>query len=162
MDDRPPLLQGLGRYFREPLATRERKSIAGLGRVIHGVTDSAPSAGEFASGVKSYNTSINVAADGRFVPTLFNQLQAEKGWKRSGPSRGVPFCHTSPAAIVRSHTSIATTTRTWLLEKCSALSRHRPEQMGKGPLLPGLDVVIGTGFGIESPAAKTRKSQGRM
>ena len=34
------------------------------------------------------------------------------------------------------------------------------QKLGKGPLLPGLDVLIGTGFGEEGSAQNLSKSQG--
>ena len=49
------------------------------------------------SGVKAYNNGVNVTDDGRFVPTLFHQLQ-EQGWK-VGTVTSVPFDHVSPAAM---------------------------------------------------------------
>jgi alkaline phosphatase len=147
--------QALG-YFRGGLSAAERDAIARLGRVAHAVTDSAPSAAEFASGVKSYNDSINVAPDGRTVPTLFNQIQADLGWK-VGTVTSVPFCHASPAAMYAHNVDrddYQDLAREMVGEE-SIVQKTR-----RGARLPGLDVVIGTGYGIESSAEKLRKSQG--
>ena len=151
-----PLFPRAWGYLKGGGNEAERKSIADLGRVAHGVTDSAPSAAEFASGVKSYNDSVNVAPDGRCVPTLFNQLQAEKGWK-VGTVTSVPFCHASPAAMY-AHNVDRDDYQDLAREMLGMSSII--QTLGKGPLLAGLDVVIGTGFGIQGSAEKLRKSQG--
>ncbi|ODT99663.1 MAG: alkaline phosphatase, partial [Planctomycetes bacterium SCN 63-9] len=151
-----PLYPKARGYFREKMDDSERAAITKLGRVAHGVTDSAPSAGEFASGVKSYNTSINVAPDGRFVPTLFNQLQTEKGWK-VGVVTSVGISDASPAAMYAHNVDRDDSqdlTRELLGEE------NIVQKMGKGPRLPGLDVLIGAGFGEEASAQNLSRSQG--
>ena len=60
-----------------------------VGGVLHAYTDSSQSAAEFVSGVKSYNNGVNVTDDGRFVTTLFHELQ-DQGWK-VGTVTSVPF-----------------------------------------------------------------------
>ncbi len=151
-----PLYPKARGYFKGSPTDAERAAITGLGRVAHGVTDSAPSAAEFASGVKSYNDSVNVDPDGKFVPTLFNQIQMEKGWK-VGTVTSVPFCHASPAAMYAHNVD---------RDDYQDLAREMvglesvAQKTGKGPLLPGLDVVIGTGYGINAKAADLKKSQG--
>ena len=134
---------------------RDREGVAKAGGVLHAYTDSAPSAAEFASGRKSYNNGINVADDGRFHATLFHQLQAT-GWK-VGTVTSVPFDHASPAAMYAQNVH---------RDDYQDLARDMlglPDighQTGKSERLPGLDVVMGTGFGQET-SAKTLKAQGR-
>ena len=95
------------------------------------------------SGVKSYNNGLNVTDDGRLVPTLFHQLQ-EQGWK-VGTVTSVPFNHASPAAMYThdvdrdDYQDIARA----MLGLPSILQHAR-----RAPLRPGLDVVIGTGYGV--------------
>jgi alkaline phosphatase len=134
----------------------DKDGVAAVGGVIHAYTDSSTSAGEFATGAKAYNNGINVTDDGKFPPTLFNQLQGQ-GWK-VGTVTSVAFDHASPAAMYAHNvhrddyqdlgrdmlglTSIAQTT-------------------GKDPAHPGLDVVIGTGFGQNGRAGDMAKQQGK-
>lgn len=114
-----------------------------LGLTIHAVTDSAPSAGEAATGVKSFNDGINVAEDGHDAETLFAQLQREKGWK-VGTVTSVPFDHASPAAMYAHNVE---------RDDYQDLAREMLglesiiQKTGKGPRLPGLDVVLGAGYG---------------
>ncbi len=75
----------------------DKAGVRAVGRIMHTYTDSSQSAGEYATGVKAYNNGVNVTDDGRFVPTLFQQLQAQ-GWK-VGTATSVPFDHVSPAAM---------------------------------------------------------------
>lgn len=120
-----------------------REEAARLGGVIHAVTDSAPSAAEVASGVKSYNDSINVAEDGRTVETLFAWLQREKGWK-VGTVTSVPFNHASPAAMY-AHNVDRDDYQDLAREMLGLESIVQKD--GKGPRMPGLDVVMGAGYG---------------
>ena len=134
---------------------RDREGVAKAGGVLHAYTDSAPSAAEFASGRKSYNNGINVADDGRFHATVFHRLQAT-GWK-VGTVTSVPFDHASPAAMYAQNVH---------RDDYQDLARDMlglPNigyQTGKSGRLPGLDVVLGTGFGQET-SEKTLKAQGR-
>jgi alkaline phosphatase len=143
-------------YLKGQMANAtDRAEIQASGAVLHAFTDSAPSAAEIVSGVKSYNNGINVTDGGRFVTTLFHELQ-EQGWK-VGTVTSVPFDHASPAAMY-------------------AQNVHRDDYQDLGramlgvpgiiqnargvPFRAGLDVVIGTGIGVatnpESLAAQGR------
>jgi alkaline phosphatase len=142
-------------YLKGQSATKaERARVEEVGGVLHAYTDSSTSAAEAASGVKSYNNGVNVAEDGRFVPTLFNQLQ-EKGWK-AGTATSVPFDHASPAAMYAHNVH---------RDDYQDLARDMlglegiGQQTGKDPRHPGLDVVIGGGFGVV-PRDRTLKGQG--
>ncbi len=121
----------------------DRAGVLAVGGALHAYTDSSTSAAEMISGVKSYNNGLNVTDDGRLVPTLFHQLQ-EQGWK-VGTVTSVPFNHASPAAMYThdvdrdDYQDIARA----MLGLPSILQHAR-----RAPLRPGLDVVIGTGYGV--------------
>lgn len=115
---------------------------AATGKEAHAYTDSSSSASEFVCGKKSYNNGVNVLDDGTFVPTLFHKLQAE-GWK-TGTVTSVPFNHASPAAMYAHNVH---------RDDYQDLARDMlgltsvTQSAGREPAHPGLDVVIGTGFG---------------
>ena len=134
----------------------DRNGVAAAAGVLHAYTDSAPSAAEFATGVKSYNNGINVAEDGRFVPTLFNQVQ-EQGWK-VGTVTSVPFDHASPAAMYAHdvHRDDYQDLARDMLGLPSIAQLDRKEAAH-----PGLDVVIGTGFGQSGRAGDMARQQGK-
>jgi alkaline phosphatase len=121
----------------------DRAGIVAVGGVLHAYTDSSTSAAEMISGVKSYNNGLNVTDDGRLVTTLFHQLQ-EQGWK-IGTVTSVPFNHASPAAMY---------TQDVYRDDYQDLAREMLgipgilQHVGRAPLRPGLDVVMGTGFGV--------------
>ncbi len=134
---------------------QDKRGVLDVGGVIHAYTDSAPSAGEFATGFKAYNNGINVTDQGRFVPTLFQQLQG-RGW-RVGTVTSVPFDHASPAAMYAHnvHRDDYQDLGREMLGLTSIV-----QQSGKGLALPGLDVVMGTGFGQTGRADDMSKQQG--
>jgi alkaline phosphatase len=117
--------------------------VTAIERVLHAYTDSSQSAAEMISGVKAYNNGLNVRDNGRLVTTLFHELQ-EKGWK-VGTVTSVPFNHASPAAMYDQdvyrddYQDIARA----MLGLPGIL-----QEMRQVALRPGLDVVIGTGYGI--------------
>jgi alkaline phosphatase len=142
-------------YFKGQSAHEaDIKSVLDVGRVLHAYTDSSTSAAAFVSGRKAYNNGLNVTEDGRFVQTLFNQIQ-EKGWK-VGTVTSVPFDHASPAAMYAHNVhrdDYQDLARDMLGldsigQKAKRENRHN-----------GLDVVMGTGFGQEL-TAKTLRTQG--
>ena len=134
----------------------DRNGVDSAKGVLHAYTDSAPSAAEFATGVKSYNNGINVAEDGRFVPTFFNQLQAQ-GW-RVGTVTSVPFDHASPAAMYAHdvHRDDYQDLARDMLGLPSIAQLDRKEEAHLG-----LDVVIGTGFGQSGRAGDMARQQGK-
>jgi alkaline phosphatase len=123
---------------------QDREGIAAVGRLRHAYTDSSQSAAEVASGVKAYNGGVNVGDDGRLIPTLFHQLQAE-GWK-AGTVTSVPFCHASPAGMYGQNVYRDDYQD---LARCMFGLPGILQEAHQAPLLPGLDVVIGTGYGIK-------------
>lgn len=143
-------------YFKGQNGTKEEKAaVLALGRALHAYTDSSTSAAEYASGVKSYNNSVNVDENGRFVPTLFNKLQ-KQGWK-VGTVTSVPFDHASPSAMYAHNVhrnDYQDLGRDMLgLESIG-------QKTGKDERHPGLDVVIGAGHGQEA-TEKSVRSQGK-
>ncbi len=141
----------------------DREEVTKAAGVLHAYTDSSTSAAEFVSGVKSYNNGLNVTDDGKFVESiLFHELQA-KGWK-VGTATSVPFDHASPAAMYAQNVY-----RNDYQDIGRAMLGQVGivQEAGKYRLMPGLDVVIGTGFGqsiIDKTAkeAETRKKDHGM
>jgi alkaline phosphatase len=132
----------------------DRKGVQAVGAVLHAFTDSAPSAAEIVSGAKSYNNGLNVTDDGRFITTLFHELQ-DQGWK-VGTVTSVPFDHASPAAMYAQnvHRDDYQDIGRAMLGRPGIVQKAR-----QVPLRPGLDVLIGTGFGIMT-TTKTLAAQG--
>ena len=136
-------LKAPGYLKGQSASVTDKVGVTAAGRVLHAYTDSSTSAAEMISGVKSYNNGLNVADDGRLINTLFHELQ-EQGWK-VGTVTNVPFNHASPAAMYDQdvyrddYQDIA---RMMLgLPGIVQQARHVRQR-------PGLDVVIGTGYGI--------------
>jgi alkaline phosphatase len=121
----------------------DQAGVLAVGGVLHSYTDSSQSAAEMISGIKSYNNGVNVTEDGRLVRTLFHELQ-DHGWK-VGTVTSVPFDHVSPAAMYAQDVD---------RDDYQDLAREMLGLPGilqaarRAPLLPGLDVVMGTGFGV--------------
>ena len=121
----------------------DRAGVVAVGGVLHAYTDSSQSAAEMVSGIKSYNNGLNFTDDGRIVTTLFHELQ-DQGWK-VGTVTSVPFNHASPAAMYAQDV---------YRDDYQDLAREMLglpgilQQARHASLRPGLDVVMGTGFGI--------------
>ena len=117
----------------------------------HAYTDSAASATSLNSGIKTYNGSINVSPDGEQVVPLARDMQ------RTGFSIGivtsVPISHATPAAVYANNvdrSDYQDITRD-LIGLSSIGHRKRP--------LPGVDVLIGCGWGANSD--DDREKQGK-
>jgi alkaline phosphatase len=156
----PWTLGPLGRkapgYLKGQSATAaERAAVEAAGGVLHAYTDSSTSAAEFIGGRKAYNNGINVTDDGTFVPTLFHTLQGQ-GWKL-GTVTSVPFDHASPAAMYAHNVD---------RDDYQDLARDMlglpgiAQESQKDRIHPGLDVVMGAGFG-QLASQKTLAPQGR-
>jgi alkaline phosphatase len=105
------------------------------------VTDSAASATSMTCGIKTYNDAINVAFDGRQVAPVARDLQ-EQGFA-IGVVTSVPISHATPAAAYSNNVTrddYQDLTRD-LLGLPSIAHRHEP--------LPGVDVLLGAGWGHE-------------
>ena len=118
--------------------------------VPHAVTDSAASATSLCTGRKTYNDAINVGPAGEELIPIARLLQAE-GWA-VGAVTSVPVSHATPACAYANNVSrddyqdIARD----MLGETSVFHRTTP--------LPGLDVLIGGGWGVDR---QTEKDQGR-
>jgi alkaline phosphatase len=140
-------------YLRGQSASpSETAVILAAGGIQHAYTDSAPSASEFATGVKQPNDCINVCQQGKFHPTLFNQLQAQ-GW-RVGTVTSVAFPHASPAAMY-AHNVCRDDYQDLTREMLGLDSIV--QQTDHGARLPGLDVVIGAGWGQSARASELER-----
>ena len=119
---------------REYLIGRPKTS-----RDAHAYTDSASSATSMTSGRKTYNGAVNVDGAGNRLKTIAHHLQ-EQGWA-VGAISSVPFCHVTPAASY-AHNVTRNDYQDLARDMLGLVSVSHPLEP-----LPGLDVVIGTGFG---------------
>lgn len=116
----------------------------------HVVTDSSSSASSMTAGVKILNGAINIRPDRTQVETLAHWAQREKGFA-VGTVTSVPICHATPAAAYAVNVSrddYQDITRD-MLGLVSASHKTKP--------YPGLDVVLGAGYGEET---KSNAGQG--
>ncbi|WP_165071289.1 alkaline phosphatase [Paludisphaera rhizosphaerae] len=140
-------------YFKGQSANdKDKAGVKSVGRIMHAYTDSSQSAAEIVSGVKSYNNSINVSDKGKPVPTLFHDLQAQ-GWK-TGVVTSVPFPHASPAGMYAQNVYRDDYQD---LARCMFGIPNIMQDALHAPLYPGLDVIIGTGYGIMMEKAHFKK-----
>jgi len=106
---------------------------------LHAVTDSASSATSLTAGIKTYNDAINVDWQGGQVAPIAHRLQGE-GFA-IGVVTSVPISHATPACAYAHNVSrddYQDLTRD-LIGLSSVSHREQP--------LPGVDVLIGTGWG---------------
>lgn len=109
--------------------------------VLHMYTDSAASATSMTAGVKTFNDAINVDHDGRPCTPIARDLQA-KGYA-VGVVTSVPISHATPACAYANSVSrddYQDITRDLL--GLPSISHETP--------LPGVDVLLGAGWGEES------------
>ena len=119
--------------------------------VPHPFTDSAASAASFCSGIKTYNDAINVDVNGRHVESIARTLQA-RGYA-VGAVSSVPASHATPACSYANNVS---------RDDYQDIARDLvglPSIAHRTDPLPGLDVVIGGGFGVPADPEKD-KDQG--
>jgi alkaline phosphatase len=116
----------------------------------HAVTDSAASATSLCSGRKTYNDSINVGPAGELFEPIARTLQA-RGWA-VGAVTSVPVSHATPGCSYANNVSRGD------YQDISRDLLGMPSVAHRGGPLPGLDVLIGTGWGVES---KEDADQGR-
>ncbi len=105
----------------------------------HIFADSASSASSMTSGIKTYNSSINLDADGNQVETIARRMQ-ENGFS-VGIVTNVPIPHATPACAYANNVSrndYQDITRD-MVGLPSISHRDNP--------LPGMDVLIGCGWG---------------
>lgn len=117
----------------------------------HAVTDSAASATSIFSGIKSYNAAINVDVHGNQVKPIARDYQA--AGRAIGVVSSVPISHATPAATYANNVS---------RNDYQDLSR---DLLGlrsiahRGDPLPGVDVLIGCGWGETRDDETSRQGQ---
>ncbi len=114
----------------------------------HAYTDSASAAVSMVAGIKTYNNAINVDVAGQKLTTIAHLAQ-DRGYS-VGIVSSVPFSHATPATAYAHNVhrnDLQDLTRD-LLGLKSISHPHEP--------LPGLDVVIGGGHGVESNVDKAQ------
>jgi alkaline phosphatase len=116
----------------------------------HGVTDSASSATSMTAGIKTFNAAINVDPEGKQVETIGRQLQ-QQGYS-IGVVTSVPISHATPAAAYANNVS-----RNDYQDLSRDLVGLPSVSHRQGPL-PGVDVLLGAGWGETSD---DEKNQGR-
>lgn len=118
----------------------------------HAYPDSANTATSMTAGIKSYNNAINVDPTGAPVSTIAHQAQ-QKGYS-VGVVSSVPITHATPAAAY-AHNVSRNDYQDLARDLLGQSSISHPETP-----LPGLDVVLGGGFGtLEKPSGS--KSHGK-
>lgn len=118
------------------------------GHPKHAYTDSASSATSMMSGHKTYNGAINVGPSGERLSTVAHELQ-EKG-RAVGIVTSVPICHATPACAY-AHNVSRKDYQDISRDMLGLPSIAHPEQP-----LPGLDVVLGCGYGKDVDDTKTQ------
>ena len=106
----------------------------------HAYTDSSSSATSMTAGIKTFNNGVNVDYTGKRVKTLAHQLQVQ-GYS-VGVVTSVPISHATPASAY-AHNVERDDYQDLTRDMLGLPSVSHPEEP-----LPGLDVVIGTGFGV--------------
>ena len=116
------------------------------GNPDHAYTDSSSSASSMTAALKTYNGGINVDANGAPVTTIAHRLQ-EQGFA-VGAVSSVPISHATPAAAY-AHNVTRQDYQDLTRDMIGLPSIQHPNHP-----LPGMDVVIGGGFGTEKPTGK--------
>lgn len=117
--------------------------------VRHAYTDSSSSASSMTAGIKTFNGGVNVDYAGAQVETIAQQLQRQ-GWL-VGAVTSVPISHATPAATY-AHNVERDDYQDLTRDLLGLKSVSHPQQP-----LPGLDVLIGTGYGSQTLATETDK-----
>jgi len=115
-----------------------------LGGPIHAYTDSSSSASSMTAGIKTYNNAVNVDPTGLQVETIAHRLQRD-GWS-IGVVTSVPISHATPACTY-SHNVHRDDYQDLTRDLLGLPSIAHPDTP-----LPGVDVLIGTGWGKNADA----------
>ncbi len=147
-----PVSGGFDPVFAGPMPWQER-SLSGypIGhdrQQPHTVTDSAASATSLTSGIKTYNASINVNVDGSQSEPIGRLLQSE-GF-RVGVVTSVPVSHATPAAAYANNVDRGD------YQDIARDLIGRPSIAHRRDPLPGVDVLIGGGWGEGSGKDKSQ------
>jgi alkaline phosphatase len=111
----------------------------------HATTDSSASATSLTAGIKTYNSGVNVDPRGRQVSTVAHELQ-RRGWA-IGVVTSVQLSHATPACAYAHNVD---------RDDFQDLSRDLlglPSISHRTNPLPGVDVLLGAGWGIVKPSA---------
>jgi alkaline phosphatase len=114
----------------------------GKGTIKHAYPDSSATATAMTTGSKTYNEAINVDPYGRPLMTIAHQLQEQN--YAIGVVTSVPISHATPACAYSRNVS---------RDDYQDLTRDLlglPSVYHPGKALPGVDVLIGAGFGINN------------
>jgi alkaline phosphatase len=126
-------------------------------RNAHVYTDSSASATSMCSGIKSYNYAINVSPTGKQTETIAHRVQ-KMGYK-VGVVTSVPIPHATPASAY-AHNVSRKDFQDLTRDMVGLKSVSHPDTP-----LPGLDLILGAGWGItdtsEKAIASERKAQGK-
>ncbi len=118
----------------------------------HAYTDSSSSATSLTAGIKTFNGAVNMTFDCKPVETIAHWAQREKQMA-VGVCTSVPISHATPACAYSHNVSrddYQDLTRD-LLGLPSIVHRKVP--------LPGMDVVLGTGWGVNSKNDRTAQGE---
>src|SRR5690606_35319776 len=108
---------------------------------LHAYTDSSSSAQSMTSGTKTYNNAVNVDAEGQQVLTIAHLAQ-DAGYA-VGVVSSVPISHATPAAAY-AHNVHRNDYQDLTRDLIGCPSISHPDEP-----LPGMDVVIGGGYGTD-------------
>lgn len=111
----------------------------------HAYTDSASSATSMTAGIKTYNAAINVDPQGGQATTIAHLAQRRN--YRVGVVTSVPISHATPAAAY-AHNVHRNDYQDLTRDLLGLPSVSHPDEP-----LPGVDLLIGAGFGASSPRA---------
>lgn len=116
----------------------------------HAFADSAATATAMTCGIKTFNGAINVDPDGKHVIPIARQLQ-DQGFS-VGAVTSVPFSHATPACTYANNVS---------RDDYQDISRDMLglSSMGNRRPLPGMDVVIGCGWGYQPKTKAELKTE---
>ena len=122
-------------------------------KLLHAYTDSSSSATSMTTGIKTYNNCVNVDYAGVQVKTIAHEVQKE-GFA-VGAVSSVPICHATPAAAY-AHNVHRDDYQDLSRDQLGLKSISHPDNP-----LPGLDVLIGGGYGlIVKGPAEEKKARG--
>ena len=114
---------------------------------VHSYTDSSSSATSLTAGIKTINGALNLDYQLQHVETIAQWLQRTKGFS-VGTVTSVPISHATPASAYAHNVS---------RDDYQDLTRDMlglPSVSRKSNPLPGLDVVLGGGYGEETKDGK--------
>ena len=114
---------------------------------VHSYTDSSSSATSLTAGIKTINGALNLDYQLQHVETIAQWLQRTKGFS-VGTVTSVPISHATPASAYAHNVS---------RDDYQDLTRDMlglPSVSRKSNPLPGLDVVLGCGYGEETKDGK--------